>query len=141
MDREINRPGKSLYFYCLDRDFGPFFLKFCSYCPALLLFQLLPAGFSNRNLRDNLAPLLGQQPADLTQGRMTYHLRRLRLHAMIERIPKSHRYRVTALACAPLGSLNAPTPASSGPAWAEYCPSFPTPPATSASASINSIRR
>lgn len=21
------------YFYCLDRDFGPFFLKFCSYFP------------------------------------------------------------------------------------------------------------
>jgi hypothetical protein len=64
---------------------------------ALLLFQLLPAGFSNRNLRENLAPLLGQQLADLTPGRMTYHLRRLRLHAMIERIPKSHRYRVTDL--------------------------------------------
>jgi hypothetical protein len=26
---------------------------------------------------------------------MTYHLRRLRLHKLIERIPKSHRYRVT----------------------------------------------
>ncbi len=38
---------------------------------ALLLFQLLPAGFSNRNLHENLAPLLGEQPADLTQGRMT----------------------------------------------------------------------
>ena len=62
---------------------------------TLLLFQLLPNGFSNRNLRENLAPLLGQQPADLTQGRMTYHLRRLRLHSMIERIPNSHRYRVT----------------------------------------------
>jgi hypothetical protein len=64
---------------------------------ALLLFQLLPTGFSNRNLREHLAPLLGQQPADLTQGRMTYHLRRLRLHGMIERIPKTHRYRLTAL--------------------------------------------
>lgn len=64
---------------------------------ALLLFQLLPFGFSNRNLRESLAPLLGQQPADLTPGRMTYHLRRLRLHAMIERIPKSHRYHVTDL--------------------------------------------
>jgi hypothetical protein len=31
----------------------------------------------------------------MTQGQMTYHLRRLRLHAVIERIPKSHRYRVT----------------------------------------------
>lgn len=64
---------------------------------ALLLFQLLPTGFSNRNLRENLAPLLGKKPADLTQGRMTYQLRRLRLHGMIERIPKSHRYRLTDL--------------------------------------------
>ena len=64
---------------------------------ALLLFQLLPTGFSNRQLRQNLAPLLGQKPADLTQGRMTYHLRRLRLHGMIERIPQSHRYRLTDL--------------------------------------------
>jgi hypothetical protein len=62
---------------------------------ALLLFQLLPAGFSNRNLRQNLAALLGQHPKEFTQGRMTYQLRRLRLHGMIERIPKSHRYRLT----------------------------------------------
>jgi hypothetical protein len=26
---------------------------------------------------------------------MTYHLRRLRLHGIIERIPKTHRYRIT----------------------------------------------
>jgi hypothetical protein len=64
---------------------------------ALLLFQLLPNGFSNRNLREKLAPLLGQQPETLTQGRMTYHLRRLRLHGMIERIPRSHRYCLTDL--------------------------------------------
>ena len=64
---------------------------------ALLLFQLLPTGFSNRSLRENLAPLLGQQPADLTPGRMTYHLRRLRLHGMIQRIPNTHRYRLTDL--------------------------------------------
>lgn len=62
---------------------------------ALLLFQLLPTGFSNHQLPQRLAPLLGQEPAELTQGRMTYHLRRLRLHGMIERIPKSHRYRLT----------------------------------------------
>ena len=62
---------------------------------ALLLFQLLPAGFSNRNLRENLAPLLGLRPDQLTQGRMTYQLRRLRLHGMIERIAGSHRYRLT----------------------------------------------
>jgi hypothetical protein len=26
---------------------------------------------------------------------MTYHLRRLRLHGIIERIPQTHRYRIT----------------------------------------------
>src|SRR4051795_3289176 len=62
---------------------------------VLLLFQFLPAGFSNRALREHLAALLGPAPADLSQGRMTYHLRRLRLHGMIERIPQTHRYRVT----------------------------------------------
>ncbi len=27
---------------------------------------------------------------------MTYHLRRLRLHGLIDRVPNSHRYRITA---------------------------------------------
>jgi hypothetical protein len=62
---------------------------------ALLVFPLWPTGFSNRDLRERLAPLLGLLPEQLTPGRMTYQLRRLRLHGMIERIPQSHRYRVT----------------------------------------------
>ena len=62
---------------------------------ALLLFDLLPAGFSNRDLRTNLAALLGQPLERLTPGRMTYQLRRLRLHGLIERIAKTHRYRLT----------------------------------------------
>jgi hypothetical protein len=62
---------------------------------AVLVFGLLPRGFSNRDLRNYWAPLLGKAPADMTPGPMTYHLRRLRLHGMIERIPATHRYRVT----------------------------------------------
>jgi DNA-binding HxlR family transcriptional regulator len=62
---------------------------------SLLLFHLLPAGFSNRDLRTNLAALRGQSEDQFTQGRMTYQLRRLRLHGLIERIPKTHRYRLT----------------------------------------------
>ena len=62
---------------------------------ALVLFRLLPDGFRNRDLRAHLAPLLGINPAHMTPGRMTYELRRLRLHGLIERIPESHRYRVT----------------------------------------------
>jgi hypothetical protein len=62
---------------------------------ALLVFRLLPRGFSNRELRDHWAPLLGKPSPSITAGQMTYHLRRLRLHRLIERLPKSHRYRVT----------------------------------------------
>jgi hypothetical protein len=62
---------------------------------ALLIFRLLPRGFSNRELRDHWAPLLGQQAHDINPGQMSYHLRRLRLHGVIERIPRTHRYRVT----------------------------------------------
>ncbi len=62
---------------------------------AMLLFELLPAGFSNHQLRTHLAQLLGLPLEQFTQGRMSYHLRRLRLHGMIERIPKTHRYRLT----------------------------------------------
>ena len=62
---------------------------------VLVLYCLLPNGFANRDLRTYLAPLLGLDPSHLTPGRMTYDLRRLRLHGLIERIPHSHRYRVT----------------------------------------------
>ncbi len=41
--------------------------------------------------------MLGLQPSLMTLGRMTYDLRRLRLHGLIERIPKAHRYRMTPL--------------------------------------------
>jgi hypothetical protein len=64
---------------------------------ALVLFRLLPRGFSNHALREQLAPLQGLPAESLTPGRMTYELRRLRLHGLIERIPKTHRYRVTDL--------------------------------------------
>ena len=62
---------------------------------ALVLFRLLPRGFTNRDLRQEVAPLLGLDQASMTQGKMTYDLRRLRLHGLIERVPKSNRYMVT----------------------------------------------
>jgi hypothetical protein len=62
---------------------------------ALVVLRLLPLGFSNRDLRELLAPLLGQPPSAMTQGRMSYHLRRLRLHGLIARRPGTVRYDVT----------------------------------------------
>jgi hypothetical protein len=62
---------------------------------ALLVFRLLPRGFCSRELREHLAPLLGEDPSALTQGRLTYQLRRLRLHGLIVRQAGTHRYGVT----------------------------------------------
>ncbi len=62
---------------------------------ALVVFRLQPRGFSNRDLREYVAPLLGIDPGHITPGRMTYDLRRLRLHGLIERMEGRHRYRLT----------------------------------------------
>ena len=62
---------------------------------VLVLFCLLPQGFANKEVRERLALLLGLDPSTMTPGRMTYDLRRLRLHGLIARLPHSHRYRVT----------------------------------------------
>jgi hypothetical protein len=63
---------------------------------ALCLF-VLPEGFRNAALRGHVAELLGLPPEDYTPGRMTYDLRRLRLHGLIQRIPRTHRYDITDL--------------------------------------------
>jgi hypothetical protein len=62
---------------------------------ALLVFRLLPHGFRNPDLRGLLARLLGRQPDDIKAGQVTYDLRRLRAHGLINRVPGSHRYRVS----------------------------------------------
>ena len=62
---------------------------------AICAFKLLPNGFTNRDLRHQLAPLLGRRPGDMTSGQVTYELRRLRAHGLIERIPRTHRYAIT----------------------------------------------
>ena len=62
---------------------------------ALLVHRLLPHGFTNRELRTLTAPLLGKRFEDITAGQMTYDLRRLRAHGLIERIPRTRRYHVT----------------------------------------------
>jgi hypothetical protein len=59
---------------------------------ALCGFAHLPRGFRNRDLRPQVAALLG----DLySPAQMTYDLRRLRLKGIIHRIPGTHRYTAT----------------------------------------------
>jgi hypothetical protein len=62
---------------------------------VLVVFSLQLRGFSNQEMRVLLAQLLGLDPANYPAGRMTYDLRRLRLHGIIARIPRSHRYQLT----------------------------------------------
>ena len=62
---------------------------------VLVLFSLQLRGFTNQEMRALLAQLLGLDPANYPVGRMTYDLRRLRLHGIIERLPRSHRYQTT----------------------------------------------
>jgi predicted MarR family transcription regulator len=51
------------------------------------------SGFTNRSLRGLVAGLLGRE---YTTSQMTYDLRRLRLHGLIERLPHTNTYVTTA---------------------------------------------
>jgi len=62
---------------------------------AIILFRQLADGFRAADLRRQLAALSGRDAAAISQGAITYQLRRLRLHGLIERLPNSFRYRVT----------------------------------------------
>src|SRR5438552_9572099 len=62
---------------------------------VLVVFSFQLRGFTNQEMRALMAPLLGLDPAHYPVGRMTYDLRRLRLHGLIQRIPHSHRYELT----------------------------------------------
>ena len=82
---------------------------------VLVLFSFLLRGFTNYEMRALLARLLGLDPAHYPVGRMTYDLRRLRLHGLIQRIPHSHRYELTPTDYASRCSSHAPMPGSCAP--------------------------
>ena len=63
---------------------------------ACCALALRPAGFTSRDLRHLLAPQLGKDPGDMSGGQISYDLRRLRAHQIIERIPHSRNYQLTA---------------------------------------------
>jgi hypothetical protein len=59
---------------------------------ALCCFVHAIAGFTNQSLRGLVAGLLGK---DYSRTQMTYDLRRLRLHGLIERVPHTNTYLLT----------------------------------------------
>src|SRR6266851_6408673 len=70
--------------------------KELTHLAACCALALRPAGFTSRDLRHLLAPQLGKDPGDMSGGQISYDLRRLRAHQIIERIPHSRSYQVTA---------------------------------------------
>jgi hypothetical protein len=62
---------------------------------ALCTHHLHPDGFTTHDLRPVIAQLLGRPADTITTGMMSYDLRRLRHHGLIERQPGTHRYHVT----------------------------------------------
>jgi hypothetical protein len=59
---------------------------------ALCLVVHAVTGFTNKSLRGQVAGLLG---SDYSRSQMTYDLRRLRLHGLIERVPRTNTYVTT----------------------------------------------
>ena len=59
---------------------------------SLCLVVHAVTGFTNKSLRGLVAGLLGN---DYNVRQMTYDLRRLGLHGLIERVPHTHSYLVT----------------------------------------------
>ena len=60
---------------------------------ALCLMVHAVTGFTNKSLRWHVAGLLGR---DYGSSQMSYDLRRLRLHGLIERVPGTNSYALTA---------------------------------------------
>ena len=93
----------------LDALTSPVISAACTYIPgmrftshrvqallsACCALALRPAGFTSRDLRHYLAPQLGKTAEDMTSGQISYDLRRLRAHQIIERTPHSRSYQVT----------------------------------------------
>jgi hypothetical protein len=62
---------------------------------VLCAFEHLHRGLRNREMRPQVAALLGNTLDDYTSANMSCDLRRLRLNGLIARIPNTHRYSVT----------------------------------------------
>lgn len=62
---------------------------------ALIACHLITGGFRNRDLKSRVAHLLGKMPDEITTNQMTYDLRRLRGHGIIEKVEGTNRYELT----------------------------------------------
>ena len=111
----------------------------CKRCSPPWPFSRHLNGFCQGNCESTWLNLLGLDPATYPPGRMTYDLRRLRLHALIRRIPGTQRYHVTAQGYASRCSLPAPMPGYFAPSSPIFLTPLPEPPPRSVGLSTGSI--
>ncbi len=78
---------------CSALKFGD--LRVMSLLSAISLFIIVAGKFRNRELRQYVAQFKGQTTDDYSSGKMTYDLRRLKLHGLIKRIPGTFNWEVT----------------------------------------------
>lgn len=64
---------------------------------SLCLFAVSFGGFSHRSLRGKIASLMGKNEKDYGSGKMSYDLRRLKLHGLIKKREGRNFYEVTPL--------------------------------------------
>ena len=62
---------------------------------AVLMFVFVARGFTNKDLRQHFAVLLGKRAHEISPGRMSYELRRLRLHGLIKKVGRTYKYYLT----------------------------------------------
>lgn len=62
---------------------------------VLCTFMVVVMGFTHKELRNKVAHLMGKSDNEYTSNMMSYDLRRLKMHGLIEKIPNSNRYVVT----------------------------------------------
>ncbi|MGH7428258.1 MAG: hypothetical protein ACREJ4_07860 [Candidatus Methylomirabilaceae bacterium] len=62
---------------------------------CMLKHRLHADGFTNAGLRALIAEATGRHPSQITAHQMSYDLRRLRIHGLIERVPGRFRYQLT----------------------------------------------
>ena len=81
--------------HCASSTCG--YRRYCNRCYRLLYRSVasLTARLLNRDVRERVSAHPGLDPGPMRPGRMSYDLRRLRLHGLVERIDGSYRYRLT----------------------------------------------
>jgi hypothetical protein len=88
---------RSISWGCPYRALRPISPQEAPLLRVVVRVEFLVHGFSNRDMRTALAPDIEADPGRQRQvsARVTRHLRLLRAHGLIKKVPRTHVYRIT----------------------------------------------